>query len=82
MMQNHQRTLPELFAQLGLDETPDEFIRRHAPLPPSIALEEAPFWSEAQKSFIATELARDADWAILIDRLDTRLRDVPDLPMQ
>ncbi|MFO1277516.1 MAG: DUF2789 family protein [Sphaerotilus natans] len=58
MMQNHLRTLPELFAQLGLDETPEEFVRRHAPLAPDVALEEAPFWNDAQKSFLATELAR------------------------
>jgi hypothetical protein len=80
MMQNHLRTLPELFAQLGLNESPDEFVHRHAPLAPEVALEDAPFWNEAQKSFLATELARDADWAILIDRLDTRLRAAPDLP--
>lgn len=80
MMQNHLRTLPELFAQLGLNESPDEFVHRHAPLAPEVALEDAPFWNETQKSFLATELARDADWAILIDRLDTRLRAAPDLP--
>jgi len=80
MMQNPLRTLPELFDQLGLDESPDEFIRRHAPLSADVVLEEAPFWNEAQKSFLSTELARDADWALPIDRLDARLRDTPVLP--
>ncbi|MFM2345524.1 MAG: hypothetical protein RL654_277 [Pseudomonadota bacterium] len=79
MMHNPLRTLPELFAQLGLEASPDEFVRRHAPLPADVALEAAPFWNDAQKAFLATELARDADWAILIDRLDARLRDAPEL---
>ncbi|MGR2737201.1 DUF2789 domain-containing protein [Billgrantia sp. Q4P2] len=67
----------ELFEQLGLpaDEASIQaFIERHAPLPPTMALYEAPFWSAAQAEFLETALEDDADWAEVVDHLDTSLR--------
>ncbi|WP_110399783.1 DUF2789 domain-containing protein [Sphaerotilus hippei] len=77
-MNTPQHTVVELFAQLGLDDDSrsiESFLAAHSPLDESILLEEAPFWSDTQRAFLRSELARDADWAILIDRLDARLRE-------
>jgi len=70
----------ELFAQLGLPaEEPQvrEFIERHAPLPGTVALADAPFWSAAQARLLRETWADDADWAPLVDRLDAALRHRP-----
>ena len=67
----------ELFAQLGLpSDTPSiqAFIARHAPLADDVRLEEAPFWSPAQAQLLREERNEDADWAILVDRLNLALR--------
>jgi len=67
----------ELFAQLGLPSDTaaiKAFITRHSPLPERIRLEEAPFWTPAQARLLAQERSEDADWAVLVDRLDLALR--------
>lgn len=67
----------ELFEQLGLpaDEASIQaFIERHAPLPPTMALYEAPFWNPSQAEFLEAALEDDADWAEVVDHLDTSLR--------
>jgi hypothetical protein len=67
----------ELFEQLGLpaDEASiRDFIERHAPLPETLQLHEAPFWSESQAAFIFNALEEDADWAEVVDHLDASLR--------
>lgn len=66
-----------LFAQLGLPQTPDEirdFVTRHAPLDPSVRLEDAPFWTPAQAALLQEELSVDADWAEVVDQLNAALR--------
>ncbi|HUN00878.1 MAG TPA: DUF2789 domain-containing protein [Halothiobacillus sp.] len=68
--------LADLFAQLGLPNTPveiDAFIAQH-PLVPAIALVDAPFWSTAQAQFLRESIEQDADWAEAVDHLDARLR--------
>ncbi|MDY0272192.1 MAG: DUF2789 domain-containing protein [Advenella sp.] len=67
----------ELFAQLGLPS--DEagirnFLLQHSPLPPEIFLEDAPFWNESQAAFLKEEKVEDADWAEIIDQLNSALR--------
>ena len=60
----------DLFGQLGLpdDSTSIEaFIAAHRPLPPGVALADAPFWSPSQAQFLREEIADDADWAEIID---------------
>ncbi|HEC54303.1 MAG TPA: DUF2789 domain-containing protein [Gammaproteobacteria bacterium] len=68
-------TLETLFAQLGLDSSPeaiDAFIVAH-PLPEDVKLIDAPFWSAQQAQFLKEELREDADWAIAVDELNQRL---------
>ncbi|EXI83059.1 MAG: hypothetical protein AW10_00134 [Candidatus Accumulibacter appositus] len=75
-MDANLHTMSNLFAQLGLPSDPaaiDEFINRHRPLGNEVALYRAPFWTEAQRSFLKEEIIEDADWAAVIDELNSRL---------
>jgi hypothetical protein len=76
-MDNPFHDLRALFEQLGLPcEFADieGFAAAHRRLPRVLALHEAPFWTPAQAAFLFDGLAADADWAEVIDRLDTLLR--------
>jgi hypothetical protein len=76
-------SLCDLFRQLGLeheDSAVEAFIAMHRPLDMSIRLHEAPFWTPDQRAFLIEQWELDADWAVPIDRLDTRLRDNPKTP--
>jgi hypothetical protein len=69
-------TLSNLFAQLGLpsDETAiDNFIKSHSHLASNVLLSDATYWTPAQASFLREEILNDADWAEVIDQLNTRL---------
>lgn len=69
--------LGDLFAQLGLpaeEAAIEDFIARHRPLDGDIALYRAPFWSASQRAFLKEEIIEDADWAGVIDELNSRLR--------
>lgn len=74
--------LPELFAQLGLPNSPAEiasFVRKHRPLPQDLNLSEAPFWNAGQASFLREQWHQDdGDWVMQIDQLNTMLRAHPD----
>lgn len=66
-----------LFAQLGLPTGQadiERFIATHGPLPQSVLLHEAPFWTPAQAEFLRDEILEDADWAEAVDELNVRLR--------
>lgn len=68
--------LSHLFEQLGLansDKAIKEFIAQHT-IDKHVLLSQAPFWSQAQKSFIEEGLEADAQWTPLIEQLDTQLR--------
>jgi hypothetical protein len=70
-------TMTTLFDQLGLrsdQEAIESFVAAHKPLPEGIRLHRAPFWSKAQSEFLRDELLEDADWAAVIDELDSELR--------
>jgi hypothetical protein len=70
----------ELFSHLGLRSDNvgiQQFIEDHSPLDPSIRLEDAPFWTPAQATFLKEELLEDADWAEVVDQLNNALRPVP-----
>lgn len=72
---NH--ALADLFRQLGLSDdraSIERFIAEHRPLPGSIPLADAPFWSTAQAAFLRDEIAEDADWAELVDQLNLAIR--------
>ena len=68
--------LQELFAQLGLpnDATAIESFVKKNQLPAEISLENAPFWNVGQAQFIREPLSEDADWAEVVDHLNTMLR--------
>lgn len=75
-MNAQTHSMSNLFAQLGLpaDETAiEDFIARHRPLDSDIALYRAPFWSASQRAFLKEEIIEDADWAGVIDELNSRL---------
>ena len=75
-MDANLHTMSNLFAQLGLPSDPtsiDEFISRHRSLGNEIALYRAPFWTDAQRTFLKEEIIEDADWAGVIDELNSRL---------
>lgn len=72
---NHY-TMVTLFEQLGLPSEQaqiDVFIQTH-PLPDGMRIENAPFWTPAQKAFLAESITEDSDWVELIDHLDALLR--------
>lgn len=76
-MESGNHTLKELFSQLGLPDggtAVENFIETHRPLPRSIKLAEAPFWTKAQRQLLQQAISTDADWAVLVDQLDARLR--------
>ncbi|BBN80978.1 hypothetical protein PA25_09630 [Pseudoalteromonas sp. A25] len=75
-MDTSKHNLANLFAQLGLDNSPDQiakFIDKHR-IADDVLLCDAPFWNEGQKHFIQESLREDADWCELIDELDAMLR--------
>lgn len=75
-MEPTTHTLSDLFAQLGLDDDPqsiDRFIADHRPLPDTMQLADAPFWTAAQAQFLRDELNDDSDWAPMVDQLNVRL---------
>ena len=76
-MENHQHSMTNLFEQLGLPSSAADiqtFIETHRPLDAQIKLCEAPFWSAAQSQFLREQIKSDADWAVIIDNFDSRLR--------
>ncbi|KJH80417.1 DUF2789 domain-containing protein [Pseudomonas sp. KSR10] len=77
-MELPNKDMTTLFEQLGLPSDPasiDDFIAEHAPLPNHVKLTEAPFWSDAQRAFLADEWIEDAEWVPIIDELNARLHE-------
>lgn len=76
-MDTAKHTMTTLFEQLGLpsdDASIDSFIAKYSPLPTEVALQDAPFWTESQSTFLEEGLEEDSDWAEIIDELDARMR--------
>ena len=79
-MESPLHPFSQLFAQLGLangHEDIQRFIASHAPLADDMRLEEAPFWSPAQAQLLREERLDDADWAMVVDRLNAALHRMP-----
>jgi len=75
-MDTSKHDMNGLFAQLGLDATRSgiyHFVKEHN-IQADLTIDEAPFWSESQASFIADSIQEDGDWSEVIDQLDTMLR--------
>ena len=80
-MESTVHPFSELFAQLGLADdnaSIQQFIATHSPLPDGMRLEEAPFWTPAQAQLLREERLDDADWAMVVDRLNVALHGRPD----
>ncbi len=76
-METPIHTMADLFQQLGLDGTPaaiDAFVATHRPLSDRVLLADAPFWNASQASLLREEKAKDGDWAVVIDILNSLLR--------
>ncbi|WP_040260587.1 DUF2789 family protein [Pseudomonas massiliensis] len=74
-MEDVHHDLESLFAQLGLGtsaEEIDRFIDEHQ-LPGDVKVSEAPFWSQAQASFLKEAIMADGEEAPWVDELNTRL---------
>ena len=75
-MEAPMHSINNLFAQLGLPSdqaSVEHFIKTHSPLPAGVTLADAPFWTPTQASFLREELLNDADWAEVIEELNTKL---------
>lgn len=76
-MELPNQDLPALFEQLGLPSSHEEierFFATHS-LPQDVKLVDAPFWSESQSAFLREQSHRDAEWAPVVDELNTRLHE-------
>lgn len=66
----------ELFAQLGLpndDASIRAFVEESTPLAPHMRIEDSPRWTPAQAALLSESLRDDADWAVVVDRLNVAL---------
>lgn len=75
-MDTNRHTMSNLFAQLGLpadSRSITDFVLAHGPLENGVALYRAPFWTAAQRCFLKEEIIGDADWAAVIDELNSEL---------
>ncbi|EJV1369472.1 TPA: DUF2789 domain-containing protein [Pseudomonas aeruginosa] len=69
--------MTNLFRQLGLDsdaESISRFIEANQ-LAADVRLEDAPFWTDAQRQFLAEQIKADAAWAIVVDQLSESLHE-------
>lgn len=76
-MNNSTPRMSNLFLQLGLDSEPESishFIEANQ-LAADVRLEEAPFWTDAQRQFLAEQIKADAAWAIVVDQLSESLHE-------
>jgi hypothetical protein len=76
-MDTSTNNLSSLFDQLGLPSTAQEiqsFVDGHRPLPPTLHLHQAGWWSPSQAQFLKQSIEEDAEWAEAVDELDTMLR--------
>ena len=67
----------DLFAQLGLpsdEQSIQQFLTKHAPLPLDMALADAPFWEASHATFLREAFFDDSDWAEPVDQLSEALR--------
>lgn len=76
-MAHQQRTMEDLFDQLGLPSTEadiQKFIGSNRHLDPEVFLSDAPFWTATQAKFLRDQILIDADWAVVVDELNNSLR--------
>lgn len=74
-MSAYNRTLEELFEQLGLSSQKihmERFIERHQ-LKPGSVLADAIYWTPEQKTFLIEAKDEDSDWSEVVDQLANML---------
>lgn len=74
-MDTSAHNMATLFAQLGLDNDEravSQFLQQHK-LAPGMAIQDAPFWTQAQAAFLRESLKQDAEWCEIIDELNALL---------
>ena len=77
MLDVSEINMQQLFLQLGLDDSEEGrelFISRFSPMPSDVNLEDAEFWDPDQAAFIKEAIEQDAEWARVVDQLNTILR--------
>jgi len=75
-MDSFMHSMPNLFDQLGLpsdDASIRQFLASNSPLPHSLPLADAAFWTPSQRVFLKEEILKDADWAEVIDMLNSAM---------
>lgn len=78
MLDTSVHSMSGLFAQLGLPNAPHEiqqFVDTHRPLPQAEPLASATCWTPSQADFLRDAIAKDSDWAEIVDELNVLLRD-------
>ena len=76
-METQIHSLESLFDQLGLGSEDQEiqvFIKKNSPIARDLELHEAKFWNSSQASFLEQAIDDDADWAEVVDQLNSMLR--------
>jgi len=69
--------MTNLFLQLGLDASAEgiaQFIAGHQ-LATDVEVADAPYWSDAQRQFLAESLQADAAWSTVVDELNEALHE-------
>lgn len=75
-MESPIHDLASLFKQLGLESSEkaiEAFVGEN-PVPSRLPLHQADFWNTAQASFLKQAIEEDADWAAIVDKLNTLMR--------
>ena len=74
-MTRNNRTIEELFEQLGLSSQKihmERFIERHQ-LKPGSVLSDAIYWAPDKKAFLIEAKEEDSEWSELVDQLANML---------
>lgn len=75
-MERSARDMTSLFAQLGQANDAGaiaRFIETHSPMDGEVQLHEALFWTPAQAGFLREAILEDAEWAAIVDELNSEL---------
>lgn len=75
-MEQHAHSMDELFDQLGAHQPPQgtvPFIEARRPLAGDVQLHQAVFWSPSQAAFLEQAISDDADWAEVVEALNSEL---------
>ena len=72
-METFEHNFDNLMKQLGFseDKAIRSFLEKNKHLSHDILLEDAPFWSSSQATFLREEILNDSNWAAAIDQLNS-----------